>query len=84
MTRLWDAGERIDMEMGEDGMPLCFTWNNERHAVQSIAKRWRVDIGWWRLRVWRDYYKLVTTTGLLAVVYHDLALDQWNLQRVYD
>jgi hypothetical protein len=37
-----------------------------------------------RWRVWREYFRLATRTGLLVVVYHDLLEDRWYLQRVYD
>jgi hypothetical protein len=52
--------------------------------VQHVANQWRLDVGWWRFRLWRDYYKVVTATGLLVIIYHDLTSDQWGLQRVYD
>jgi hypothetical protein len=43
-----------------------------------------VDVNWWKLRIWREHFKLYTETGLLAVVYRDLLADEWYLQRVYD
>jgi hypothetical protein len=64
--------------------PARLRWEGRIHPVQVVANHWRVDLGWWRLRVWRDYYKLATTTGLLLIVYHDLVNDKWYLQRVYD
>jgi hypothetical protein len=83
MTRLWVGGVPVEVRLA-DGLPAQFTWGNRVHPVAGIANRWRVDIGWWRLRVWRDYFKLHTTTGLLLIVYHDLVSDQWYVQRVYD
>jgi hypothetical protein len=47
-------------------------------------RRWRIDVDWWRGRVWREYFKLVTRTGLLVEVYHDLVGGQWYVQRLYD
>ena len=52
--------------------------------MQTIAKRWRVDVDWWRVRVWREYFKLATGTGLLVVIYRDLLSGGWYLQRLYD
>ena len=83
MTRLW-TGERIRMEVDRAGMPRRFTWKGQRHSVQDIAKHWRVDFGWWKLHIWRDYYKLTTQTGLLVVVYHDLLTGTWYFQQLYD
>ena len=41
-------------------------------------------MGWWRRRVWREYFTLTTHTGLLVLIYHDVRDDSWRLQRVYD
>jgi hypothetical protein len=49
-----------------------------------ITRRWRIDVDWWRGRVWREYFKLVTRTGLLVEVYHDLVGGGWFVQRLYD
>jgi hypothetical protein len=43
-----------------------------------------VDTGWWRLRVWREYFKLETDTGLLVIIYRNLLTDDWYFQRLYD
>jgi hypothetical protein len=69
-----------------DGLqtPRTFTWQGQAHGVQAIAKRWRVDVDWWRVRVWREYFKLTTHTGLLVVIYRDLLTGRWYLQRLYD
>jgi hypothetical protein len=84
MTRLWVAGIILKVITTSSGDPVRLTWEGRLHVVEGIANSWRVDLGWWRLRIWRDYYKLYTTTGLLLVVYHDLISGQWYLQRVYD
>ena len=84
MTLLWSSGVIIRVWCHPDGTPARMRWQGQGHGVQIIANEWRIDLGWWRLRIWRDYYKLLTTTGLLMIVYHDLLTDLWYLQRVYD
>lgn len=84
MTRLWSEGVAVKVWLNDHDMPMRFRWQGHIHPIQEIANQWRVDLGWWRLRVWRDYYKLVTTTGLLVVIYHDLVNDHWYLQRIFD
>jgi hypothetical protein len=83
MTRLWGSGAAIRVTL-QEGKPARFVWESRTHPVQAITNHWRVDMGWWRLRLWRHYYKAITSTGLLVVIYHDLISDQWWLQRVYD
>ncbi len=83
MTHLWPEGERIEVECDGES-PCSFTWRGYVHSVQGIAKRWRVDEGWWRQRIWRECFKLHTSTGLLVIIYRDLLTGHWYLQRLYD
>lgn len=83
MTRLWASGIAVRVTTrGEE--PTQLQWDGRSHPVARVVNHWRVDVGWWRLRIWRDYYKLLTTTGLLVVIYHDGLNGGWWLQRVYD
>ena len=84
MTRLWPKGQPITVVSDGDGTPRSFEWKGRAHLVTGISKRWRVDSGWWRMRVWREYFKLETETGLLVIIYRDLLTDQWHFQRLYD
>ena len=84
MTHLWAEGELIAVRCDGPDNPCTFTWGGATHPVQGIAKRWRVDVDWWRTRIWREYFKLYTRTGLLLILYHDLLTGQWYLQRLYD
>jgi hypothetical protein len=84
MTRLWPAGQTIAVVCDAQGVPQVFVWGGQRHPVSGVLQQWRVDVGWWRSRRWRAYYKLHTVTGLLVVVYEDLETGSWFLQRLYD
>lgn len=84
MTPFWAEGMLVLVEADPLWTPLVMTWGEAAHPVQVILDRWRVDEDWWRGRVWREYFRLITRTGLLVEVYHDLSGDTWWLQRVYD
>lgn len=84
MTYFWPEGELISVVSDSLISPLSFVWQGQTHQVQQIAKRWRVDQGWWRRRVWREYFKVSTHTDLLVIIYRDLLNGAWYLQRVYD
>jgi hypothetical protein len=84
VTWLWSKGEPIVVVSDATRTPRGFTWRGRTHRVQGIAKRWRVDVEWWRRRVWREYFKLTTQTGLLVILYQDLLTGRWYLQRLYD
>ncbi len=83
MTYLWSPAMPIEMRF-LNHQPTQFVWNTRLHRVGQITKRWRVDVEWWRIRIWRDYYKLVTHTGLLVIVYCDLLDYCWYLQQLFD
>jgi hypothetical protein len=84
MTRLWLEGQLIAVLLNERAQPDAFTWQGQQHQVEHITRQWRVDGDWWCERVWRNYYKLHTDTGLLLILYQDLLSGQWFLQRLYD
>jgi hypothetical protein len=84
MRRLWPEGESISVQSDTLANPLAFTWQGRVHPVDAIVKRWRIDEGWWRKQVWREYFKLATTTGLLVVIYKDWRSGRWYLQGLYD
>jgi hypothetical protein len=84
LTHLWPEGEPIAVVSDAVKTPRAFRWRGRSHQVQDVAKRWRVAVDWWRGRVWREYFKLTTDTGLLVIIYRDLPTGQWYLQRLYD
>ena len=84
MSRLWPIGERITVQADPAGIPHEFEWQGQVHKVEGIANCWRIDEQWWRGRLWREYFKLYTTSGLLVDIYRNLSSDDWYLQRLYD
>ena len=53
------------------------------HRVERIIARRLVDTDWWQRRVWREYFTLTTTSGMLVTIYHDALTGAWRLQRLY-
>jgi len=84
VTRLWRTGSPITVQCHAGWQPAAFTWQGQQHQVGTLLHQWRVDIDWWRERVWRNYYKLTTETGLLVIIYQDMITKEWYLQRLYD
>ena len=80
----WKEGDPATVETDRMGLPTCFHWLGQSHPVQEISNVWRVDDAWWKGRVWRDHFKLITTTGLLVILSHDLTSDLWYITRLYD
>jgi len=84
VTYLWAEGEPIQVEADSRGAPHRFRWRGRAHPVDSVVRRWRIDEEWWRERIWREYFKCTTSTGLLVVVFHDLIGGEWFLQQLVD
>lgn len=84
MSRLWTPPLAIQVDVDEAGFPIRFTWNNRIHAVHRVTNRWRADTDWWCRRIWREYFKIVTESGMLVILYHSLLDDHWYLERLYD
>jgi hypothetical protein len=83
MTYLWPNGLPVEMEADALGTPQCLVWRGQ-HPVAQVARRWRVDEEWWQQRIWREYFKLATTSNPVVVVYRDFIRGGWYLQQLYD
>jgi hypothetical protein len=84
VTRFWPDGLLIAVSCDALATPQALVWAGHRHIVAAVVERWRVDEGWWRKRVWREYFTLTTESGLLLQIYHDVPSHSWRLQRLYD
>jgi hypothetical protein len=82
-----------------EGVPTRFKWQGATHQIRGIHDCWRVHTRWWDpvdRRIWREYIKVTTHTGLLCLLYQDLnakdrttsatsaASAAWFLARIYD
>ncbi len=79
MTRLLQPPPGIEVALDPQGAP-------GRVGGVPVAQltRWTVEQDWWERPVAREYWKLVIGDRLLVEVFHDLNLDAWFLERVYD
>lgn len=86
MTRLWPEGVILALIPDPQQRPASFVWQGRRHQVLTIHEEWQVDIDWWddAGRVWRDYFVLTTTGGLLCLLYRDRLMREWRLAKIYD
>ena len=85
MTRLWPEGKAITVTSDGQNWPLAFVWEGRRHRTRTVVQHWRVDTEWWQeTRVWRDYFTLITDTGLMVTIFCDLLTEGWYLQQLFD
>jgi hypothetical protein len=79
MTRLFDPPAPVAVEIGPEGSPARI-----RDQPAEALSRWLVELDWWRSPVAREYWRLIVDGSVLCEVFHDLLLDAWFLERVYD
>ena len=51
-----------------------------RH-VEIIREHWRIDEGWWRQPMSREYRTVILVGGGNITLYHDLLKGLWYVQR---
>ena len=84
MTRIWLEGRLIQVKCAANGLPDRFTWDGQTYRVAQITNEWEVNQLWWSGHIHRNYYKLTTQNGFLAIIYMDLLTDRWYLQRLFN
>jgi hypothetical protein len=74
------------MTTDNQGRPIKFMWQSKIHVIDQIKQQWQIDTDWWDEQgcVWRDCFAVITTTGLLCVIYQDLLTENWYLSKIYD
>ena len=87
MTKTWADGLPIRVEaVDAQGVPASFGWQGQTHAVERLVQRWEVETDWWAEEgeTRRLFVTLITKTGMLCVLFCDLAVGEWRISRLYD
>jgi hypothetical protein len=69
LTHFWRDGLPITLVEDDVRNSLSFRWRRRTHPVEQTANYWRIDANWWDDRVWREYFKVTTDTGLLVLIF---------------
>ena len=74
------------MTSGWPAMPCRFRWRRRTERVAQVEATWAVQTGWWQgeVRVSRRYYRVVTASGVLGILYQDLVTGRWYLEQLLD
>lgn len=67
--------------------PRTFGWRGRTERVSSVVATWEDTVGWWReadATTHRRCYRVITASGLRAIVYHDLLTGDWYLGAIAD
>lgn len=82
MTQLFNPALEVGVRLGPDGGPRVL--HGRLSGTLEPVGRWIAEVDWWRQPVAREYWKVIVDESLLCEVFHDLLLDAWFLERIYD
>lgn len=86
MTRLLQPPPQVALELGPEGAPARLEARLEGKLAGRLepVKTWLVEQDWWERPVARQYWKVLLGDRVLLEVFHDLLVDAWFLERIYD
>jgi protein ImuB len=67
-----------------DGAPIRFRYEQQQHVVTQYWGPERIETGWWRRPVRRDYYQIETTAAERYWLFRALADGRWFLQGTFE
>jgi hypothetical protein len=82
VTKLVKPTVAVDVTLDHGRAPIAIA-GAFTGSVEPIA-RWKVEMSWWDRPVVREYWKVLLNSELLCELCHDVAADQWFVERVYD
>ncbi len=86
MSRLLLDGETIAVDLDPKGNPIAFTWQDGTYLIERVYQHREIDIGWWSDEgvTHRNIFAVITTDGMLCVIYLDHSDGCWHLEKLYD
>jgi hypothetical protein len=87
VTRLLQPAAEIEVALDPQGAPGSIVGGPLGGPLGGRVEplsRWLVEQDWWERPVAREYWKLLVGDRLLVEVFHDLLIDRWFIERVYD
>jgi DNA polymerase IV len=84
------AASQLPVRVDAAGRPRAILLDGRWEGVRELCNRWRVQEEWWRRERYRDYFRLITDSGRLCLLFRDLLDGKattetgWFLERVYE
>jgi DNA polymerase-4 len=63
------------------GTSSRLAWGECIQEVRCVHELWRERRRWWSRPIERDYFRLELENGQMRVIFHDVLIDQWSLER---
>lgn len=84
MTYFWQKGYPIVVQMDREGCPHSVQWDwfSGEQPILEIREQWVLSDPW--EEEWRDYYWIITETGIALIIFLNRVTQQWFIQWVFD
>ena len=82
MTQLFRPPLAVGVQLSAEGAPALVDGPFEGR-LQPVL-RWMAELDWWRQPIAREYWKVFLNEEVLCELFHDLYLDAWFLERIWD
>jgi hypothetical protein len=83
MSRRFMEPRTTSVRAAADGAPLWVQWRGRLEPVR-VCNRWRSGGAWWRGEAGREYYRVLTGSQTLLVIYRDAQDGRWFVSEVCD
>ncbi len=74
----------ISARLDADGQPFLIQWRGKEHYIERISNSYCVPDGTFESPIWREYFQIITFSGWLMLIYHDLLAGEWGLEVLFD
>lgn len=74
----------IGIRLDDKHQPTSIFWLGTEHRIERISNSYRVPDGTLESPISRDYFEIITVSGWLMLIYHDLLAGGWGLEVLYD
>ncbi len=83
MSRIFAESRKVHVISDKSGQPACVVWRGRKEAVR-VCNHWRIEDEWWKEGISREYYKVITATNLILVLYYDRLQNAWYAEKIID
>lgn len=74
----------IRVQVDANDQPTVIFWRENEHRIERISNSYRIPDGSLESPIWREYFQVITRSGWLMLIYHDLIEGIWGLEMLFD
>jgi hypothetical protein len=83
MSRKFLEPREVGVRADAAGAPRWLRWRGRLEGLR-VCNRWRSGGAWWRDEAPREYFRVLTRSQTLLVLYRDGANGRWYVEEICD